>query len=70
MKKVLITGAGSYIGTSFDEYMKKWPDKYQLDTLDMMVDGWRKYNFSIYHSIAHVAGITHSDNRSMSKQMA
>ena len=48
MKKILITGAGSYIGTSFEEYMKQWPDKYQVDTLDMIGDGWMKYEFSGY----------------------
>lgn len=70
MKKVLITGAGSYIGTSFEEYMKKWPDKYQVDTLDMIGDGWMKYDFSGYDSVYHVAGIAHSDNGKISKEKA
>lgn len=70
MKKILITGAGSYIGTSFEEYMKKWPDKYQVDTLDMIGDGWMKYDFSGYDSVYHVAGIAHSDNGKISKEKA
>ena len=40
MKRVLITGAGSYIGTSFDRYLKEnYPDKYEVDTVDMEVGG-------------------------------
>ena len=38
MKKILITGANSYIGTSFEKYMSQWLDEYQIDTLDM-IDG-------------------------------
>ena len=68
MKKILITGAGSYIGTSFEEYMKQWPEKYQVDTLDMIGDGWMKYDFSGYDTVYHVAGIAHSDNGKISKE--
>ena len=70
MKKILITGAGSYIGTSFEEYMKQWPEKYQVDTLDMIGDGWMKYDFSGYDTVYHVAGIAHSDNGKISKEKA
>lgn len=70
MKKILITGAGSYIGTSFEEYMKQWPDKYQVDTLDMIGDSWTEYDFSGYDTVYHVAGIAHSDNGKISKEKA
>lgn len=70
MKKILITGAGSYIGTSFEKYMKQWPDKYQVDTVDMIGDGWVKYDFSGYDTVYHVAGIAHSDNGKISKEKA
>ena len=70
MKKILITGAGSYIGTSFEEYMKQWPEKYQVDTLDMIGDYWKKYDFSGYDTVYHVAGIAHSDNGKISKEKA
>jgi UDP-glucose 4-epimerase len=26
MKRILITGANSYIGTSFENYLKQWPE--------------------------------------------
>ncbi len=60
MKKVLITGANSYIGTSFDRYLKeKYPDQYEVDTVDMIDGAWRKKSFSGYDSVFHVAGIAH-----------
>ena len=60
MKRILITGAGSYIGTSFDRYLKeKYPGQYEVDTVDMIDGGWRKKSFSGYDSVFHVAGIAH-----------
>lgn len=62
MTKILITGAGSYIGTSVERYLAQWPEKYQVNTLDMLDENWRKADFSSYDSVFHVAGIAHSDN--------
>lgn len=59
MKKILITGAGSYIGTSFEKYMQQWPDKYQVDTVDMIDGSWREKSFAGYDAVYHVAGIAH-----------
>ncbi len=61
MKKILITGANSYIGTSFEKYMAHWSDKYRVDTVDMIDAAWREKNFSEYDCVFHVAGIAHSD---------
>lgn len=59
MKKILITGANSYIGQSFEQYMLQYKDAYQVDTLDMIGDGWREAELSGYDVIFHVAGIVH-----------
>ena len=69
MKKILITGANSYIGTSFEKYIYgNYPDEYQIDTLDMMDSNWKEYDFSGYDSIFHVAGIAHADVGKVSKE--
>lgn len=60
MKKILITGANSYIGISFENYMKQY-DGYEIDTIDMTDDNWRNKNFESYDVVFHVAGIAHSD---------
>lgn len=59
MKKILITGAGSYIGQSFENYLKQWKGQYQTDTLDMIGDGWRSASFAGYDAVFHVAGLVH-----------
>ena len=68
MKRILITGANSYIGTSFEEYMKEYDD-YQIDTLDMKNPEWRNYDFSIYDTVFHVAGIAHADVGHVSEEV-
>ena len=70
MKKILITGANSYIGTSFEKYMAQFGDEYQIDTLDMIGDDWKNFDFSGYDTVYHVAGIAHSDNGKISKEKA
>ena len=60
MKKILITGANSYIGTSFEQWMKQY-DGYQIDTVDTMDCKWKKADFTKYDTVFHVAGLAHSD---------
>ena len=59
MKRILITGANSYIGTSFENYIKQWPEDYAVDTVDMVDGSWREKNFAGYDVVFHVAGIAH-----------
>ena len=59
MKKILITGAGSYIGTSFEKYMEQFGNNYSVDTVDMIGDSWKSVSFSGYDCVFHVAGIAH-----------
>ena len=69
MKKILITGANSYIGTSFEKYIKEnFADQYQVDTIDMIDGAWREKSFSEYDSVFHVAGIAHSDSGKISAE--
>lgn len=69
MKKILITGANSYIGTSFENYLKKnFATKYMVDTVDMIDGSWREKSFASYDVIFHVAGIAHSDNGKISEE--
>lgn len=68
MKRILITGENSYIGVSFENYINQWPEKYQVETVDMLDETWREKDFSIYDVIYHVAGIAHSDTGKISKE--
>lgn len=60
MKKILITGANSYIGTSFESYIKEnFTEQYFVDTVDMLDGRWHEKSFTGYDSVFHVAGIAH-----------
>ena len=68
MKNILITGANSYIGMSFEAYLKQWPEKYQVETVDMIDGTWRDKSFTCYDAVYHVAGIAHSDTGAISAE--
>ena len=59
MKRILITGANSYIGTSLEKWLEKYPDKYFVDTVSTRNYVWKQKNFSEFDSVFHVAGIAH-----------
>lgn len=62
MKNVLITGANSYIGTSFEKWVsEKYSAEISISTLDMLNPDWREKDFSGYDCIFHVSGIAHAD---------
>lgn len=61
MKRILITGANSYIGINFQKHLQDRPDDYQVDAISVRGEDWKKTSFSDYDAILHVAGIAHSD---------
>lgn len=61
-RKVLITGAGSYIGESFKAYAaEKYGNNFDIEEVDMLDGTWRDIDFSKYDIVYHVAGIAHAD---------
>lgn len=61
MKKVLITGAGSYIGTSFEKWVADNCSSIVTETLDMRNAAWKEFDFHGFDTVFHVAGIAHAD---------
>ena len=61
MKRVLITGANSFVGTNIEKWLMKTPDDFQVDTVDTMNDVWKQADFTKYDAVFHVAGIAHVD---------
>lgn len=68
MKRILITGANSYIGTSFENWMKQY-DGYVIDTVDTIDGKWKQADFSKYDTVFHVAGLAHADPRPEMRDM-
>lgn len=58
-RKILITGKGSYIGTSLIKWLEQWPDQYEIVELSVRGTEWKLHDFSIYDVVLHVAGIAH-----------
>lgn len=59
MKRILITGQNSYIGSSLEKWLMKEPKNYQVDTINMRDESWKEKDFSTYDVVFHVAGIAH-----------
>lgn len=69
MKKIIITGANSYIGTRFEKWLKQWLEDYSVDTVDMMDGTWKEKDFSDYDAVFHVAGIAHIKETKENKEL-
>ena len=70
MKKILITGAQSYVGMSFEQYVSRWPEDYQVDTVDMRGEDWKQTSFAGYDAVFHVAGLVHMPKTKNSEEYA
>lgn len=62
MKRILITGKNSYIGDAFENWIRQWPDKYEVTKWNFRDDSWRERDFSQFDSIFNVAGIAHNSS--------
>ena len=68
MKKILVTGIKSYIGNSFMEYMREFPDEYEVEGISCRDGSWKDRDFSGFDCIFHVAGIAHADSGKITEE--
>ncbi|MCH5270462.1 MAG: NAD-dependent epimerase/dehydratase family protein [Lachnospiraceae bacterium] len=59
MKRVLITGANSYVGSSVKKWLSAYGKAYAVDTISLRDKNWKKSSFADYDAVFHVAGIAH-----------
>ena len=69
LKRVLITGANSYIGESVEKWLNNSNNEYEMDTLDMLNPNWKEQDFSKYDIVFHVAGIAHQKETEENKHL-
>lgn len=69
MKKILITGINSYVGTSFKKWIENYSGKYFVDTISLKNDLWKEKDFSLYDVVFHVAGIAHIKEKSENQDL-
>lgn len=73
MKRVLITGENSYIGTSLKRYLLEYNERqgrelYRVDTLSQRNPAWESYNFGGYDAVFQASGIAHVDTGSVTRE--
>lgn len=61
MKRILITGGSSYVGTSLRDYLSRWPESYCVDSISVRDDSWKEVDFRNYDAVYHVAAIVHME---------
>lgn len=61
MKRVLITGANSFLGNNTKDYLEK-NGNYNVDIVDTHDDKWKELDFSIYDVVFNVCAIVHRFN--------
>ena len=55
---ILITGAGSYVGTQVANWLEK-DGQFKVDAVDTFGENWKKADYTQYEVVYHVAGIAH-----------
>lgn len=60
LKRVLIIGANSYIGTSFKQFIENMDEKELIiDRISARNEEWKLHDFSGYDVVLHLSGIAH-----------
>jgi nucleoside-diphosphate-sugar epimerase len=69
LKRVLITGKNSYVGTNVEKWLMKEPDKYYVESISVRGDEWKSFDFSKFDVVLHVAGIAHIKERKKNSEL-
>lgn len=69
MKRVLITGAGSYIGTSFENWIRSHCGEISTHAISVKGEDWKQGSFSGYDAVFHVAGLAHADTGKATEEL-
>lgn len=63
MKNILITGSSSYVGNALGDWLRNWPEAYNIDFISMKNASWSLVDLSIYDVVFHVAAIVHKKEK-------
>lgn len=66
MKRILITGKGSYLGRSVERYLREYntthgSEAYCVDMISLRDESWKNTDFSAYDTVLHMVGMAHAD---------
>jgi len=69
IKRVLITGSNSYVGTTVEKWLMKEPDQFYVETISVRGEAWKSFDFSKFDVVFHVAGIAHIKKTKKNKDL-
>lgn len=69
MKRVLVVGEHSYIGTTFSEYIKKHEPAMEVKRISARDEKWKAVDLAEFDCVLHVAGIAHADVGNVSEKV-
>ena len=69
MKRVLVIGEHSYIGTAFYEYIKKHASVMEVELISSRDGKWKSVDLAAFDSVLHVAGKAHADVGNVSEEV-
>lgn len=59
MKRILVTGVNSFIGSSFEKWCHRFPGEYEVTMINLRGEQVDRMDFRGYDSVFHIAGIAH-----------
>lgn len=73
MKRILIAGANSYIGSSLERYLMEYNasqgrEQYRVDTISQRDSLWENHDFHGYDAVFQASGIAHVDTGAVSRE--
>lgn len=73
MKRILITGANSYIGMSLERYLLEYNasqgrELYRVDRISQREPVWESFNFHGYDAVFQASGIAHVDTGAVTQK--
>lgn len=60
MKRILITGATSWIGSEVEAHLAAFPGRYGVERVSLRGDAWKERSWEGFDSVLHLAGISSS----------
>lgn len=60
MKRILITGATSWIGSEVEAHLATFPGMYEVERVSLRGDAWKERSWEGFDSVLHLAGIASS----------
>lgn len=69
MISVLIIGKNSYIGSSISNFLKKYPNEYQICQTSVRGNSWVNVDWSSYGVVINTTGIAHINPNKIERKL-